>query len=467
MNENSTIQAKEILLQFAENCKNYRDFESEVRIANEELVNSENNINTLNAEIDKLALDIGDEMPDSPDKIKEDTSNMIEEKSKLGFFSFRSKKEINSLLEIKQKELSEAINKNKLITELEEKKKSFSLIYEKEKEKQIKFKDVIETKGKELPNIIALVNKCIELFQNVPTESLSHLISEGGSDMAYLPNSILKRTVENNVFNFLEDMSVDRQVKLLYPYNVPIHFAGKKWNVLEIKQNRALLLLNDYYTCAAYYRPKYAWETEQRVANAFHRKEKKRLTWEESEARKILNENFINSLFPKENEKILLSDTGDKVFCLSESEVNQYLTQRQRTIDCCWWLRNTKYYAGGEYSEPDLTSEVAYVDMHGNIKYNPNTWEIPMGNSTYNMCFRPALWVELPYDSLDDEWNKTNVNINCKGNWTVENSFSNIAVDVDSLIRRVNDKCNNNGSNSSASSSGDDWLPTHIDVTDM
>lgn len=444
MSGDSVLKAKEMLQQLAACCKDYRKFENAVATAKRNLTNSQKKKETLKGEIDELEKLFDNLVPVDLDVLNQEIADLNDEKSKLGFFAIIKLGKINSQLKRKNDELAEGIYKNETLAEIEKKKKEYAVVCKTEEKKQQEYQIIIEKNSEGISKISELINTCANAFSQIPDEALFYLVQEAGPEMEYLPNVILKRVVSVGVPGFIKNMTVQNQVKLLYPYDTPIHFGGREWNVLEIKKDRALLLLKGPYTCSKYYRAKYAWEEKTRHANAFHRGESKRLKWENSEARKILNNEFITSLHVKENEKILNGYKHDKVFCLSKQEVEKYLNFNQRTIDGAWWLRDTSYYEGNKaYGiEPDATSQVAYVDLFGKIDKNYNNWEITQDSPIKNMCFRPALWVELPYDSLDIEWNEQNRNIICRGKWTVENCYSHITVDLDAVAKRFNETYN-------------------------
>lgn len=470
MGENSVLKVKEMIKQFAENCKDYRNLEKEVAIAQKQLAVSKDEIRTLKREIYELVQKVEDLNPIDLDALNQEISTLSDEKSRLGFFALKRRVRINFLLRLKRDEVSKAVHKNELITEIEEQKK----ISETEKKKAEIIKNVIKTKGEAICRIAELIKNCTDFFLSMPEDALFDLVSESGADMMHLPNSVLKRAISKGVPGFLKDMPVQQQVKLLYPYDIPINFGGKEWNVLEIWSDKALLLLRGSYACPKYYKEKYVWEEKTCVGNAFDRRSARALTWKDSEAREILNNDFRNSLHLKEDEKILPGYDGDKFFCLSKTEVERYLEPNQRTVDSAWWLRDTDYYAGNkEYDlQPDL--KIAYVGVFGTINYNPHNYEytsIARAYSHDDMRFRPALWVELPYDSLDTEWNEKNIVINCKGKWTVKNSYKVPNYDIEltpDVVDRITKAASAAVNGPQQKNSNDDIMFLHrIDVSDM
>lgn len=432
MSNNTVMEVKNMLRQFAERCKEYRNFEKVIKEAKDALYASEDKLFKQKMELNKLVKQAGDLNPINLDTLNQEILDLYLENERLGVFAFKRKRVIRALLSEKEPALQEATRNNELIEKLNKEKQQFAYWSERESINQAALKSEIEKASQQMPLLTAAIEKCVAVIRDMPDDFLSCLLSEIGTDVVYLPYVVLKKAITKGVPANMKETSVHHQVRLLYQYDVPIHFGGRDWNVLHVKRDKALLLLRDSYTCPKYYPEKRGWEKEPKAANAFHRGDSIRVTWETSEARKILNNDFIQSLHLKHDEKILSGHNGDKAFCLSKSEVEQYLAPRQRRVEGAWWLRDTEYYRGNEYTEAH--TDVYYVDMFGKIDYNYSSWEISR-SGVQNMCFRPALWVELPYDSLDKEWNEENIDVNCKGMWTSENRYSRTSVSFDSLAQ--------------------------------
>lgn len=117
------------------------------------------------------------------------------------------------------------------------------------------------------------------------------------------------------------------------------------------------------------------------------------VTWENCSLRKWLNGTFLDIAFSQdEQDRIVLSTisnyeegTTDKVFLLSENEVDEYLTYAGRqaeatesvSTDYCYWFLRT----------PAGKSNIAYVSYDGEVGY----WE----NVDRNWWIRPAMWIEI------------------------------------------------------------------------
>ena len=110
------------------------------------------------------------------------------------------------------------------------------------------------------------------------------------------------------------------------------------------------------------------------------------VTWENSWLRKWLNVNFYDTAFrASEREKILLSDTKDKIYCLSVSEADSYFKKdNMRKAESIhgtpsrWWLRTAGTKSG----------HVTSVFSTGEIDYE--------GCKVVNTCgVRPAMWVDI------------------------------------------------------------------------
>lgn len=134
----------------------------------------------------------------------------------------------------------------------------------------------------------------------------------------------------------------------------------------------------------------------------FHSKPNEQPTWETSELREKLNNEFYNTAFNDDQKKRIcdatLSDTNttDKVFLLSQEEVDTYLPksvkyycpvreyiQRMNLIPtygenhaCKWWLRSSG-------TEPQYIRYMGYNDQHQTTQATPN--------SVHGI--RPAIWI--------------------------------------------------------------------------
>lgn len=167
------------------------------------------------------------------------------------------------------------------------------------------------------------------------------------------------------------------------------------WIVAEIKDNRALLVSNMCIDTKRYHQQAEA------------------VTWEQSDVRYWLNNDFLNEAFVEEEQKWIISskietlskkgkkniiETEDKIFLLSEEEVEQYSELRDFTlaratayakeqgvnVNCIsdkswWWLRSpgdSNFCAAGVNSD-------GTIDYAGDYVYNDNN------------AIRPALWINL------------------------------------------------------------------------
>ena len=203
-----------------------------------------------------------------------------------------------------------------------------------------------------------------------------------------------------------------------------------EWRVLEVSNDRALLITKDAIDCKPY------------------NNESRNITWEECSLRQWLNNEFINQAFSKEeqNEIILTNisnpnntyfekwsgkkawggnNTKDKIFLLSIDEAEKYFKgikdtvckatnyakqQRAYTADfherlgignCCWWLRSpgdSQYHA--EPPKDFLLSffirgpvvgqyRAAFVHSDGTI------CDIGLNVDCIKFAVRPALYINL------------------------------------------------------------------------
>jgi hypothetical protein len=171
-----------------------------------------------------------------------------------------------------------------------------------------------------------------------------------------------------------------------------IWFGGMLWRVLDIQDGKALIL------------------SEYSVRGVSHNVRVPNATWESSQVRRQLNNDFIEQNFTDEEkgriaETIVVTsdnmhygtsgggDTTDRVFLLSIEEVIQYLSdphdrmlhfarRREGNMEhraSQWWLRSTGAY----------TVHGAFVGTRGEV----NTAGLGVNSSTISI--RPALWLIL------------------------------------------------------------------------
>lgn len=174
-----------------------------------------------------------------------------------------------------------------------------------------------------------------------------------------------------------------------------------EWRVLETGSK--LLLITEYgIDCKPYN------ETREDI------------TWEKCSLRRWLNHDFLKKAFNEDEELMILAstvkadanpkfnidagiDTSDKVFLLSFSEAQRYLSSNIQRICkptayakkqgtnintdaevCWWWLRSTG----------NISSNAAFISNDGSV----NFYGSYVDNN--NICLRPALWIDLKLDSL-------------------------------------------------------------------
>jgi hypothetical protein len=161
-------------------------------------------------------------------------------------------------------------------------------------------------------------------------------------------------------------------------------FGDIDWQVLDVRDGRALLVSQDILEMRAY--------NEEFI----------RTTWEDCSLRAYLNGEFLSKHFSNEEQmRIALAnvinddsseygtpggnDTQDKVFLLSIDEIERYFSSNSERIakyqgaDYWWWLRSP---GAGAYSAADI-----YVDGDMNA----------LGGDVENDTggVRPALWLNL------------------------------------------------------------------------
>ena len=122
-------------------------------------------------------------------------------------------------------------------------------------------------------------------------------------------------------------------------------FGKMFWRILEVnKEQQTMLVITDREVCEKKYNDKYV-----------------NTTWEDCTLRKWLNEEYLNTVFSKEEQDAILTthltnpdnpsygtkggnDTEDKIYLLSIDEAYQYFKDaRDRSTGNSWWLRSPGY----------------------------------------------------------------------------------------------------------------------------
>lgn len=210
--------------------------------------------------------------------------------------------------------------------------------------------------------------------------------------------------IDNSLENIL-------QHRITYNYGDVIKFGryvgqSIEWIAIKI-ENDKVLLISKYILDAVPYNKEY-----------------EDVTWEKSSLRRYLNNEFLENSFSK-NEKIAIenvaiknkenneyktpggNETLDRVFCLSEEEVNDYLQDKiaipieyakegvsedkmkyfvsKSSGGGCWWLRSTGCNA----------HRGMYVDGLGNVNIRGNLVNNGM------VGIRPALWLNVKTNILN------------------------------------------------------------------
>ncbi len=201
----------------------------------------------------------------------------------------------------------------------------------------------------------------------------------------------------------LKDIDIDKKIRFGFYEQDNNMSNGKEeieWKVLDIKENKALLLSEYGLDCKEY---------------NFSDSENTDITWENCTLRAWMNDIFINEAFGFKHREMIVStnlsadknpdydtDPGnatiDKIFLLSIDEVNKYFSNDEAR-ECVptdfaisngdierfnsniwrWWLRSP---GCGSYS-------AVYVDIDGSVEY--------MGRNVLvnQICVRPAMWIDL------------------------------------------------------------------------
>ena len=207
-----------------------------------------------------------------------------------------------------------------------------------------------------------------------------------------------------------------------------------EWIVID-KQDDKLLLLSKYCLYAGYYNKETTPFDET-------------MTWEECTRRKWLNTEFLKDAFSEEDQARNIKsnvkaahgeftdggkDTKDKLFFLSEGEINKYLSEEQRKAEgtpyakkkgaadngyCSWWTRTPGV----------LEWNVTCVSPDGKFDYHESYDALYVG-------IRPAMWITTAKEiEVIDEGSEY------IGQWTGKYAFSEEAVEGLSLnIHSVTD----------------------------
>jgi len=161
--------------------------------------------------------------------------------------------------------------------------------------------------------------------------------------------------------------------------------GGHSWLVLEQRDGRALLLMEDVLPARAYH--------EALVD----------ITWEESNLRQYLNDGFLNRFGQEDRARIVQTqlnnrnhadygtrggaNTGDYVFLLSIAEARLYFENdaarvaRNNGLNVIWWLRSPGLY---QYL-------AAVVIANGEVGFRGS----PVDGALGLRYVRPAMWVTI------------------------------------------------------------------------
>lgn len=162
-----------------------------------------------------------------------------------------------------------------------------------------------------------------------------------------------------------------------------------EWLVLEVKDNKALVISKYVLACQQYH-------TEVGY-----------ITWEDSALRKWLNDAFINSVFTEEEKEMIYTSpvywemkngTQDRVFLLSIAEAagiplderkgqpTEYAIASGQLSgkECSWWLRSK-----GESGTKGMSTTADFMNGTGRML---NHFRLAINN---NLGVRPAMWIDL------------------------------------------------------------------------
>ena len=251
-----------------------------------------------------------------------------------------------------------------------------------------------------LTTVIIPTNKYNQALTSIENKNYSKaidLFSELG-DYKDSKKQIEKILTDNPVYKFYKANIGD--IITLGNYEQDANLQNGKeiieWKIITIKNNRVLLL------------SKYCIEYLQ------YHSEDIAMTWEQSDLRDWLNNNFYNQSFSNNEKSLILevlnetpdyndlrfveggNNTYDKVFLLSAKEVNQYTTKNERkTVATPYVKQKGIYVRDNDGNSPwclrspgAFENYVAYVNWTGDINYAPNFVYHYQG-------VRPAVWIDI------------------------------------------------------------------------
>lgn len=330
--------------------------------------------------------------------------------SKLHFWESKEKRSLRTVLEEKEKQLSEQWGiyyHHQQWKNVEDDIAFFSQRVENDKQVLAELEQSVKQISGDRS---ATGSELIRMIDEADKETLQEAFQS--DKYALLPADVLCRVIEKCQYNLWPNLPVSIQVKLLYPCNTTVSFGGYSWNVVEIRKNKALLLANRL--C---------------LMHELHRDGIKHPEWENSYAREYLNGAFLKNIKAKKQGEVCRNQDGDYVFLLSEDEVKKYLTRQQMAVpEGSWWLRDVSDW--GE----DLGHYARYVDGFRQVlSQYPN---YTLDSNGDKLGFRPALWVKLNPGETDG-WESKRFPISCKGFWSTNGKYDGISISLDHAMERM------------------------------
>lgn len=321
--------------------------------------------------------DINKELTETNERmetLKSQISNLKNERSTLGFFAFKRKKEIDGALPAMEEEVNVLLKK---ATELTKKKKGYK---------------TLKAISDDIEDIITQIQAYKEALDiSTISDKKNKIIAE--LKQSKIGNSLLKE------YDVLRTISAGKYIKFGKFRQNGTEDRPIEWQVLEANEGK-ILVLSRY----AIYARSYNDEDDCR--------------WENSAIRKWLNTKFYTQAFSDEEKSMILTetvtaeynpeydtdpgnDTKDKLFLLSISEVDKYLksykdrkctptsyalsAQKTLSMDagyCYWWLRTP----GSARFNPSA------------VEVNPNGMIIKQGayvGFIDTAAIRPAMWIDV------------------------------------------------------------------------
>ena len=209
------------------------------------------------------------------------------------------------------------------------------------------------------------------------------------TNLSLLPDCVL---LEKNLSDDqIESIPLEKRIKILKDFSRPVKFGRLYWHILSLSKNEILMISEDTLIEDVKFN-----DISMRLRSFF-------------------DENFSEA----EKESII----GRKLFCLDDTQIENYLDYSQRNIGRHWWVKNSYY---SEKRDKNRKEDLICINSEG--KRSVFYWDAPLS-------IRPAVEVAIPYVEQDKHWNsvweKAAISkFNFRGAWTAVKSKLEEKVDL-------------------------------------